>query len=275
MAPLSFLTFILGTTMELPLYQIDAFTDRLFTGNPAGVVPLSHALPDATMQAIAFENNLPETAFLLPEGEGYRLRWFSPTVEIDLCGHATIATAFVIAEFLDRNQREMTFETRSGRLKVTRKGDVFVLDFPTRKLQPVDAPAVGRALGRAPRSVIASFSYLAVYDSWDDVAALAPDMPAVAGLDLFGVIATAPGRDGIDYVSRFFAPAAGIPEDPATGSAQCVLMPYWAARLGRQRLVSRQISARGGDFDCELAGDRVKIGGRAVCYLRGSIVVED
>jgi PhzF family phenazine biosynthesis protein len=260
--------------MELPLYQIDAFTNRLFAGNPAGVVPLSHPLPDATLQSIAFENNLPETAFMLPEGEGYRLRWFTPTVEVDLCGHATVATAFVIAEFLDRGRREMTFETRSGRLSVTRKDDVFVLDLPARKLQPVEAPAVGRALGRAPSAVLSSHSYLAVYDNWDDVAALAPDMPAVAALDRFGVIATAPGRAGIDYVSRFFAPGAGIPEDPATGSAQCSLMPYWVAKLGRQRLVSRQISARGGDFDCELAGDRVKIGGRAVCYMRGSIVVD-
>jgi PhzF family phenazine biosynthesis protein len=260
--------------LELPLYQIDAFTNRLFAGNPAGVVPLSRPLSDKTLQSIAFENNLPETAFFLPEGEGYRLRWFTPTVEVDLCGHATVATAYVIAEFLDPGRREMTFETRSGRLKVTRKEDLFVLDFPARKLQPVEAPAVGLALGRRTSAILSSFSYLAVYDSWDDVAALSPDMPAVAALDLFGVIATAPGRDGIDYVSRFFAPAAGIPEDPATGSAQCVLMPYWTAKLGRQRLTSRQVSARGGDFECELAGERVRIGGRAVCYMRGSIVVD-
>lgn len=261
--------------MELPLYQVDAFTDRLFAGNPAGVVPLSRPLPDATMQAIAFENNLPETGFFHPEGEGWRLRWFSPTVEIDLCGHATVATGFVISEFLERGRKEMLFETRSGRLSVSRKNDVYVLDFPARKLEPVDMPAVGKALGRTPSAVLASYSYLAVYDTWDDVAALSPDMAAMAALDRFGVIATAPGRDGIDYVSRFFAPKAGIPEDPATGSAQCVLMPYWAARLGRQRLVSRQISARGGAFECELAGERVKIGGRAVCYLRGSITLRD
>jgi predicted PhzF superfamily epimerase YddE/YHI9 len=261
--------------MELPLYQVDAFTDRLFAGNAAGVVPLSRPLPDATMQAIAFENNLPETAFFFPEGEGWRLRWFSPLKEIDLCGHATLATAFVITEFLDRSRREMSFATRSGRLSVSRKDDVYVLDFPVRSVMPIDMPAVGKALGRTPNSVLDSYSYLAVYDAWDDVAALAPDMAAVAALDRFGVIATAPGRDGIDYVSRFFVPSAGIPEDPATGSAQCALMPYWTARLGRQRLVSRQISARGGDFDCELVGDRVKIGGRAVCYMRGSITIDD
>ncbi len=259
--------------MELPLYQIDAFTSCQFAGNPAGVVPLSRPLPDATLQSIAFENNLSETAFFLPEGDGYRLRWFTPTMEVDLCGHATVATAFVIAEFLDRGRREMVFETRSGRLNVSRKNDVFVLDFPARKLAPTDAPAVGKALGREPSAVLESYSYLAVFDDWEDVAGLSPDMPAVAALGRFGLIVTAPGRSGIDYVSRFFAPAQGVPEDPATGSAQCVLMPYWAARLGRQRLVSRQISARGGDFECELAGDRVKIGGRAVCYLRGSLML--
>ncbi len=257
--------------MELPLYRIDAFTDQLFAGNPAGVVPLPRALPDATLQSIALENNLPETAFFLPEGDGYRLRWFTPTVEVDLCGHATLASAYVIAKFLEPGCRQMSFETRSGRLQVTCQDDVFVLDFPVRSIRPVEAPAIGRALGGRPGAVLASASYLAVFENWDDVAALTPDMPAVAALDLFGVIATAPGRNGIDYVSRFFAPGAGIPEDPATGSAQCVLMPYWTVKLGRKRLVSRQISARGGAFDCELVGDRVRIGGRAVCYLRGSI----
>jgi PhzF family phenazine biosynthesis protein len=261
--------------MELPLYQIDAFTNKLFAGNAAGVVPLKAPLPEATMQAIALENNLPETAFFYPEGEGYRLRWFSPATEINLCGHATVATAFVISEFLDRKQRDMSFETRSGRLGVTRKDDIFVLDFPTRQIKPASEPAVGEALGRKPAELIGSYSWLAVYDSWDDVAALKPDFVKMEQLDLFGVIATAPGRDGIDYVSRFFAPKAGINEDPATGSAQCVLMPYWAQRLGRNRLVSRQISSRIGDFDCELAGDRVKIGGRAICYMRGSISVTD
>jgi predicted PhzF superfamily epimerase YddE/YHI9 len=264
----------MGFAMELPLYQIDAFTDRLFAGNPAGVVPLTRALPDKTLQSIAFENNLPETAFFLPEGEGYRLRWFTPTVEVDLCGHATLATAFVIAKFLDPDRREMSFETRSGRLTVSRQGDVFVLDFPVRKISPVDEPSVGRALGRKPSAVLKSFAYLAVFDSWDDVAALEPDLPAVASLGTLGVMASAPGREGIDYVSRFFAPGAGIPEDPATGSAHCALMPYWAERLGRKRLVSRQISARGGDFECELVGDRVRIGGRAVCYLKGSVAVD-
>ncbi len=259
--------------MELPLYQIDAFTNKLFAGNAAGVVPLKAPLPEAVMQAIALENNLPETAFFYPEGEGYRLRWFSPSVEINLCGHATVATAFVITEYLERGKREMAFETKSGRLGVERKGDVFVLDFPARQIRPASEPAVGAALGRKPVELVESYSWLAIYDSAQDLAALQPDFEALAKLDLFGVIASAPGRDGIDYVSRFFAPKAGINEDPATGSAQCVLMPYWARRLGRNRLASRQISSRIGDFDCELAGERVKIGGRAVCYMRGSISV--
>jgi PhzF family phenazine biosynthesis protein len=262
-------------TMELPLYQIDAFTNKLFAGNAAGVVPLKAPLPDAVMQSIALENNLPETAFFYPEGEGYRLRWFSPTVEINLCGHATVATAFVISEYLERGKRAMAFETRSGRLGVEVKGDVFVLDFPARQIKPANAPQVGDVLGKKPVEVIESYSWLAVYDSWEDLASLKPDFAAMSKLDLFGVIATAPGRDGIDYVCRFFAPKAGINEDPATGSAQCVLVPYWAQRLGRKRLTARQISSRIGDFDCELAGDRVKIGGRAVCYMKGSVAVGD
>ncbi len=259
--------------MELPLYQIDAFTNKLFAGNAAGVVPLAGPLPEATMQAIALENNLPETAFFYPDGETYRLRWFSPSTEIPLCGHATVATAYVITEFMDRSRREMLFETRSGRLGVERKGNIFVLDFPARQIKTANVPAVGEALGKQPAELIESHSFLAAYDSWEDVAALTPDFTNMAKLDHFGVIATAPGRDGIDYVTRFFAPKAGIDEDPATGSAQCVLMPYWAKRLGRSRLVSRQISSRIGDFDCELAGDRVKIGGGAVCYLKGSISI--
>ena len=260
--------------MELPLYQIDAFTDRLFGGNPAGVVPLRRWLPEKTLHAIAFENNLPETAFFMTEGEGYRLRWFTPTVEVDLCGHATLASAYVIANFLQPERKEMWFETRSGRLTVTCQGDAFVLDFPVRPSQPIEAPAVGQALGVQPSDLLASVPYLAIFDTWEQVAALKPDLAAVAALDLDGILATAPGRDGVDYVARYFAPGAGIPEDPATGSAQCVLMPYWAKRLGRTHLIGRQISQRIGDFECELVGNRVKIRGRAVCYLRGSIFVD-
>ena len=260
--------------MELPLYQVDAFTDHLFGGNPAGVCPLARWLPDATMQAIAGENNVAETAFFRREGDAYRLRWFTPTVEVDLCGHATLASAYVISQFLEPGCKDMAFDTQSGRLTVARAGDLFVLDFPSRPPTPVENPAVGGALVRPPRALLASQPYLAVFDSPADVAALNPDMTALVALDRDGVIAPAPGQDGVDYVARFFAPHAGIPEDPATGSAQCVLMPYWAGRLGKKRLIGRQISRRVGDFACELAGERVKIGGKAVCYLKGSITLD-
>ena len=181
--------------MELPLYQVDAFTDRLFAGNPAAVCPLPRWLKDETMQSIAAENNLAETAFFLAEGEGFRLRWFTPTVEIDLCGHATLASAFVISSFLEPTRRQMHFETRSGRLTVTREGDSYLLDFPVWGLKPARNPAVGKAMGRDPSELFASIPYLAVYDSAAEVAALDPDLKAVAALDLDGVLATAPGRE--------------------------------------------------------------------------------
>jgi predicted PhzF superfamily epimerase YddE/YHI9 len=260
--------------MELPLYQVDAFTDHLFGGNPAGVCPLDRWLPDETMQAIAAENNVAETAFFRREGEAYRLRWFTPTVEVELCGHATLASAYVISQYIEPGCKDMAFDTRSGRLSVARTGDLFVLDFPSRRPATVENPAVGRALGRAPRALLATKQYLAVFDSTAELAALTPDMAALTALDRDGVIATAPGNNGVDYVARFFAPHAGIPEDPATGMAQCTLVPYWAGRLGKKRLTGRQISQRVGDFACELAGERVKIGGKAVCYLKGSIAFD-
>ena len=259
--------------MELALYRIDAFTRRMFGGNPAGVVPLQRWLPDASMQAIAAENNQAETAFFIPDGENFKLRWFTPAVEADLCGHATLASAYVISNFLQPGRSYMSFDTLSGRLDVVRSGDLFTLDFPLRPASPVVEPAVGKALGASPRELLASVSYLAVFDRWEDVAQLKPDLAAVAALKLDGVFVTAPGRDGVDYVARYFAPAAGIPEDPATGSSHCILMPYWTKRLGRNRLHARQISQRVGEFDCELAGDRVKIAGRGVCNMRGTIFV--
>ena len=261
--------------MELPIYQIDVFTDRLFAGNPAAVCPLPRWLKDTTMQAIAAENNLSETAFFLPEGEGYRLRWFTPTVETSLCGHATLASAFVISHFLEPGRDEMHFETRSGRLTAMRDQDCFELNFPILPARPISDPAVGDAMRQQPRELYLSRPFLAVYDTADDVARLRPDLPAVAALKGDGVLATAPGLNGVDYVARYFAPGAGIPEDPATGYSHCVLMPYWSARLGRASLAGRQISVRGGDFRCELAGNRVRIAGKAVCYLKGSMFVDD
>jgi len=259
---------------ELTLYQIDAFTDRRFGGNPAGVCPLESWLPDRTLQAIAAENNVAETAFFIPDGEGFKLRWFTPTVEVDLCGHATLATGFVIAEFLEPGRKAMRFSTRSGALGVSRDGDSFVLDFPVRATKPVDpAPDMTKALGAQPKQVQAAQSWLAIFEREADVRNLKPDDAAIVALGRDGIIATAPGQDR-DYVCRYFVPQAGIPEDPATGMAQCTLMPYWAERLGRTKLTGRQISARVGEFRCELKGDRVRIAGNAVCYLKGSIFVD-
>ena len=263
--------------MRLPIYQIDAFTDSVFAGNPAAVVPLESWLPDATLLSIAAENNLAETAFFVPQGDGYELRWFTPTVEMDLCGHATLASAFAIATILEWGSSHITFTTRmAGVLTVTRDGDLYTLDFPSRPPVPlVEAPAgLAEALGGPqPVTVLKSRDLLVVYEDEAAVRALAPDMSALARLDAFATCVTAPGRDGVDFVSRFFAPGGGVPEDPVTGSAHCTLIPYWAERLGKTRMEARQVSARGGALACELAGDRVKIGGKAVLYMEGSIFV--
>lgn len=259
---------------ELTLYQIDAFTDRRFGGNPAGVCPLKSWLPDSTLQAIAAENNVAETAFFVPEGDGYKLRWFTPTVEVELCGHATLATGFVISNFLEPGRDAMRFSTRSGTLGLTREGKGFVLDFPAREPKRVDpAPDFRKALGRQPKEVLATQQWLAVFENEADVRELRPDNAEIVALGRQGIIATAPGNDR-DYVCRFFVPQAGIPEDPATGMAQCTLTPYWAKQLGKTELTGRQISRRVGEFRLELKGDRVRIAGEAVCYLKGSIFVD-
>ena len=266
--------------MRLPLYQIDAFvTDHPFSGNPAAVCPLTAWLPEDAMQAIAAENNLSETAFFVPEGDGYRLRWFTPTTEVDLCGHATLASAYVVFRWLQPGGEAVQFRTeKAGVLTVSRDGELLALDFPARPPMPCAVPAaLAAALGKAPRKVLAARDYLAVYDSADDVAALAPDFAALAALDRFAVIVTAPGSDrgegGVDFVSRFFAPARGVDEDPVTGSSHCTLIPYWAARLGKERLEARQLSRRGGALSCRLAAARVRIAGRALLYLEGTITI--
>lgn len=266
-----------GKAMRLPIYQVDAFTDRVFAGNPAAVVPLESWLSDAQMLAIAAENNLAETAFFIRNGEEFELRWFTPAVEVDLCGHATLATAFVISTILEPGRERMNFATRqAGTLTVTRDGDRYTLDFPNRPAKPaerVDPNLLAALGGPAPAAVLSGRDYLVVYESADAVRALAPDMALLSKLDLFAVCVTAPGENGVDFVSRLFAPAQGIPEDPVTGSTHCMLTPYWAERLGKTVLTARQVSARGGDLLCELAGDRVRIGGQAVLYLEGSILV--
>jgi PhzF family phenazine biosynthesis protein len=259
--------------MRLPLYHVDAFADGPFTANPAAVCPLEGWLPDHVMQSIAAENNLPETAFFVPEGDRYGLRWFTPTVEVDLCGHATLASAHVVFTHLKPALQRVAFRTmKAGDLAVARDGELLALDFPAWPPAPCAIPAgLAAALGRSPRAVLAARDYLAVYDDAEEVAALTPDFAALARLDRFAVIATAAGTGAIDFVSRFFAPAQGVDEDPVTGSAHCALIPYWASRLGKTRLEARQLSPRGGSLSCALNGDRVTIAGRATPYLAGSI----
>ncbi|MGE3839995.1 MAG: PhzF family phenazine biosynthesis protein [Vicinamibacterales bacterium] len=257
----------------LPLYQIDAFTSRVFAGNPAAVVLLDDWLPDATMAAIAAENNLAETAFVIPRAGCSPLRWFTPAVEIDLCGHATLATAHVLFEQAFPDATRLEFETKSGRLAVGREGARLVLDFPARPGARVSVdPAVAATFGVEVLEAHAARDLMVIVHDEDVVRSLQPDMARIAALDAFAIIVTAPGRE-VDFVSRFFAPRAGIPEDPVTGSAHCTLTPYWAARLGRSTLTARQLSPRGGELECTLRGDRVLIAGHTVEYLRGRITV--
>lgn len=253
--------------MKLPIYQVDAFSSRVFAGNPAAVCPLNEWLDTEVLQAIAAENNLAETAFYLPEGSHYRLRWFTPKVEVDLCGHATLASALVIGK------PEVRFMTRSGELTVTRNGDLFTLDFPSLTPEPQPAnPGLIAALGGSPKELLAARDYLVVYESEDEVRALKPNMEALCGIDRFAVIVTAPGRNS-DFVSRFFAPAKGINEDPVTGSAHCTLTPYWAKRLGKSSLHAFQVSERGGELWLEAKGERVTISGMGTLYMEGSIYI--
>ncbi len=262
--------------MELPIYQVDAFADRVFAGNPAAVMPLPHWLEDAALQAIAMENNLSETAFLVACEGDYELRWFTPSVEVDLCGHATLAAAHALFEHLDHGGNEVRFNTRSGALRVLREGSLLTLDFPATPLVTTEVDlAICRALGAtASEAVIAPdnpHAVVYVYEFEQDVAALQPDFAALRAASEHCVIATAPGED-CDFVSRFFGPQVGIDEDPVTGSAHCALVPYWAKRLGQRSLQARQISARGGSLACELRDGRVLMSGRAVTFMRGVVV---
>jgi PhzF family phenazine biosynthesis protein len=260
--------------MKLPLFQIDAFTNRLFGGNPAAVVLLENWLPDKVLAAIAAENNLAETAFVILKSDVIPLRWFTPIVEIDLCGHATLAAAHVLFRHFIPTANQLTFSTRSGNLVVTRDADRLTMDFPARPGTPVEVTEkLITALGIRPREAFLARDLLAIFDRESDVQNLQPDFLHVAALDAFAVIVSAPGET-TDFVSRFFAPRAGIPEDPVTGSAHCTLVPYWAARLGKPELTARQLSARRGELNCRLAGDRVFMSGGTVEYLRGEIDVQ-
>ncbi len=265
--------------MAIPYYHVDAFTGELFAGNPAGVCILSAFLADSIMQKIAAENRHSETAFVVPRADGdFDLRWFTPTIEDDLCGHATLASAYVLA-LRKHNVWPVRFHTRAGMLTVAQdpvaqKQDGFVMDFPARPPQPCEMPvALLPALGLKTALVMKSRDYLVVVDQAEQVRVLSPDIAALAKLDIGngGAIVTAPGEGDVDYVCRLFAPAEGIDEDPATGSIHCTLAPYWADRLGKHTLRAQQLSVRGGYMQCTVGGDRVKIAGRARLYLHGTL----
>ena len=265
----------LGPAVRAPIFQLDSFTTTRFAGNPAAVVVLEQFLPDASLQAIAAENNLAETAFLVIDGAGHRLRWFTPTVEVKLCGHATLASAAVVMERLEPTREEVVFQSLSGPLTVRRSGPRYVMDFPARPSDPATAPAgLAEALGAVPVEVhLNSFNYLAVFESAEVVRLVRPDMDAIAQIEREGVIVTAPGDTPYDFTSRYFAPAKGIPEDPVTGGAHCMLTPYWANRLGKLDLLGFQASTRGGEVICGLRGNRVRLEGSCVFYLEGEIQI--
>jgi PhzF family phenazine biosynthesis protein len=260
------------TDMRLPLYQVDAFTSRLFGGNPAAVVPLEAWPSDTLMQSIAAENNLAETAFVVARSDVSPLRWFTPTVEVELCGHATLAAAHVLFRYHFPSLQKLVFSTKSGELSVARDGELLALDFPARPAQRVEvSDALVAALGVRPLEALrAPRDLLVILDTEAQVHAFRPDFARIAALDSAGLVVSAPG-DEVDFVSRFFAPKLGIPEDPATGSSHCTLAPYWAARLDKTRLTARQLSTRGAEMRCELKGERVLIAGGTVEYLRGEI----
>jgi len=264
--------------MAIPYYHVDSFTSELFAGNPAGVCILSAALAESIMQKIAAENRHSETAFVVPRADGdFDLRWFTPKIEDDLCGHATLASAYVLA-LRKHSVWPIRFHTRGGILTVAREGDDFEMDFPAMPPQSWETPvgllpALGlKATGSKGGLVMKSRDYLVVLDQAEQVRALSPDIAALAKLDAgSGTIVTAPGEADIDYVCRMFLPSAGIDEDPATGSIHCTLAPYWAGRLGKETFRAQQLSARGGELRCTIAGDRVKIVGRACLYLHGML----
>lgn len=259
----------------IPCYQVDAFTCGPFTGNPAAVCVLTDLLPDDLMQKIAAENNLAETAFITPENDDYQIRWFTPRVEVDLCGHATLASAFVVLKHLKTGTQRVTFNShRSGKLYVSLKEDKLELDFPTDKVNKCQLPSIIKdSLGAEPLECFTGRSdYLLLFGSEAEILALRPDFRQMAGADGRGIIVTAPGSD-VDFVSRFFAPQAGIDEDPVTGSAHTTLTPFWSARLGKTSMTARQLSERGGYLECMLNGDRTLIAGRAVLFLKGEIFV--
>lgn len=259
--------------MKLKIHQINAFASKVFEGNPAAVIPLDSWLPDKTMQQIAQENNLSETAFFVKEGRHYALRWFTPTSEVEMCGHATLASAYVLYECLGYDKDEITFMTKSGELKVKKEQNIYVMGFPMQVLKQCNIKAkIEEAFAVMPLETFASMDYIIVFENEEDVINAKPDMQVLKALDLRGVCITAASHK-YDFVTRFFAPNYGIEEDPVTGSAFTQLVSYWGEELGKDMLHAKQVSARGGEVTCRIIGDRVEIRGIAVRYMEGEIEV--
>jgi PhzF family phenazine biosynthesis protein len=263
-------------TLKIPAYHIDVFAGAVFSGNPAVICPLDRWLDDETLHLIARENSVPVTAFFVENNDHYELRWFTPTVELNLCGHGTVAAASVVFDFVDTSRESIAFETKGGTFEVVKEGALIVLDFPVYEgvacsTRPED---LVRALGREPKEILKAQNqnYLAVYEGEADIRAIAPDMELLKEMDCLGAIVTAKG-EGSDFVSRYFAPKIGIPEDAATGSTHCTLAPYWSKRLGKRKLHALQLSQRRGELWCESLDDRVKISARAVRYAEGFLYV--
>ncbi|PAU94646.1 isomerase [Aliifodinibius salipaludis] len=259
--------------MKLPIYQVDAFASEAFEGNPAAVCPLDDWLPDKLMQNIAMENNLSETAFFVEQDGSYRLRWFTPTTEVDLCGHATLASAHVLFEHLDYSKQSIRFDSNSGELMVRKEGNHLVMNFPSAKLNRAEVPDfLEKAVGVSAQELYRDTDYLYAVKTEEQVRNLDPDIPAMAKADVRGIIVTAPGNN-YDFVSRFFAPNAGVDEDPVTGSAHTMLTPYWSERLNKKELVGRQVSRRGGTVYCNYKDDRVEIAGEACTVIQGQMEI--
>ena len=271
--------------MELPIYQIDAFTDNVFGGNPAAVCPLEQWLPAEVMQRIAMENSVAETAFFVREGEGFAIRWFTPEIEMDLCGHATLAAAHVIKQYIHAELNVIGFHSASGELQVSIDGDLLTLNLPSRPPVISDIPQVILdAFEQTPVEILKSRDYILIFNDEDIIRHIEPDQTLLntINLDPGGIVVTAKGRDvkgkdkkghDVDFVSRFFTPQASVFEDPVTGSAHCSLIPYWSRKLGKKQLIAKQLSARGGDLYCEDLGERVTVSGKAITYMRGTIFI--
>jgi PhzF family phenazine biosynthesis protein len=261
--------------MKIPIYQVDAFTDQVFGGNPAAVCPLESWLPTETMKKIAMENSVAETAFFIPLDHGFHIRWFTPEFEMDLCGHATLATAHVLMQHLGYKNPKIKFQSNSGELSVTINNDLLTLDFPTRMPKPADAPQIILdGIKEKPLEVLKARDYVLVYKDEETIRCIEPNVGLLnqINIDPGGIIVTAPGKD-VDFVSRFFTPQASIFEDPVTGSAHCSLIPFWSQRLGKEELTALQISPRVGKLSCKNAGERVLISGNAITYLEGFITI--